>query len=158
MRRQKRAGTASRTGTATDPPTPGSGVPTHLFWPQGLKVSNKYLSTFSVTNITVIRLGLNRKTVDIICMSSKGFKPKNCSRRYEFSICILLYRVFIKYCVFSKDIRILRTLVFLCFFGVSVYTQTRQVEHQCCSRTGRIQKIHKILRKNTIFIEHPVGL
>ena len=33
----------------------------------------------------------------------------------------------------------------------------RQVEHQCCSRTGRIQKNHNILKKkNTIFNEHPV--
>ena len=36
-------------------------------------------------------------------------------------------------------------------------THTRQVEHQQCSRTVRVQKIHKILRKNTIFNEHPVG-
>ena len=33
--------------------------------------------------------------------------------------------------------------------GVSVCTHTRQVEHQRCSRTGRVQKIQKILRKNT---------
>ena len=35
-------------------------------------------------------------------------------------------------------------------------TQTRQVKHQHCRRTGRVQKGHKILRKNTIFNEHPV--
>ena len=35
---------------------------------------------------------------------------------------------------------------------------TRQVEHQRCSRTGRVQKNQKILRKNTIFNEHPVYL
>ena len=40
--------------------------------------------------------------------------------------------------------------------GVSVCTHTRQVEHPRCSRTGRVQKIHKISRKNTIFNEHPV--
>ena len=40
--------------------------------------------------------------------------------------------------------------------GVSVCTHTRQVEHQRCSRTGRVQKNHKTLRKNTIFNEHPV--
>ena len=31
--------------------------------------------------------------------------------------------------------------------GVSVCTHTRQVEHQRCSRTGRVQKNHKIFRK-----------
>ena len=35
-------------------------------------------------------------------------------------------------------------------------THTRQVEHQRCSRTGRVQKISKNVRKNTIFNEHPV--
>ena len=40
--------------------------------------------------------------------------------------------------------------------GVSVCTHTRQVEHQRCSRTGRVKKNLKILRKNTIFNEHPV--
>ena len=40
--------------------------------------------------------------------------------------------------------------------GVSVCTHTRQVEHQRCSRTGRVQKNVKILRKNTIFNEHLV--
>ena len=42
-------------------------------------------------------------------------------------------------------------------FGVSVCTQTRQVEYQRCSRTGRVQKNHNIFRKkHTIFYEHPV--
>ena len=35
-----------------------------------------------------------------------------------------LYRVFIKYCVFSKDFRIFWTLVFLCFPLVSVCVRT----------------------------------
>ena len=35
-------------------------------------------------------------------------------------------------------------------------TQPRQVENQRCSRTGRVQKNPKILKKNTIFNEHPV--
>ena len=35
-------------------------------------------------------------------------------------------------------------------------THARQVENQRCSRTGRVKKNHKILRKNTIFNEHPV--
>ena len=45
---------------------------------------------------------------------------------------------------------------FLFFLGVSVCTHTRQVEHQRCSRIGRVQKNHKMLRKNTIINEHPV--
>ena len=40
---------------------------------------------------------------------------------------------------------------------ISVCTHTRQVEHQRCSRTGRVQKNYNILRKNTIFYEHPVA-
>ena len=52
-----------------------------------------------------------------------------------------------------------RLLTFLCFPSVSVcvYTHTRQVEHQRCSRTGRVQKNHQILKKSTIFNEHPVS-
>ena len=38
--------------------------------------------------------------------------------------------------------------------GVSVCTHTMQCEHQRCNRTGRVQKNHKISRKNTIFNEH----
>ena len=66
---------------------------------------------------------------------------------------LLKYRVFIKYCVFYEDFKIFRSLFSL---GASVCTHTRQVEHQRCSRTGRVQKYHKILRKNTIINEHPV--
>ena len=40
--------------------------------------------------------------------------------------------------------------------GVSVCTQW-QVKNQRCSRTVRDQKNHNILRKNTIFNEHPVS-
>ena len=50
-----------------------------------------------------------------------------------FCIFIQTYRVFIKYCAFWK------IFAFLCF-----------------QRTGRVQKNHKILRKNTIFNELPV--
>ena len=52
--------------------------------------------------------------------------------------------MFIKYCVFSKDFRIFRTLFSL---DVSVCTHTRQAKHQRCSRTGRVKKNHNILRK-----------
>ena len=67
---------------------------------------------------------------------------------------ILFYRVFIKYCVFSDILKIFRTLFSLC---VSVCTHTRQVEHQRCSRTGRVQKIHSFKEKtqylmNTLYI------
>ena len=59
------------------------------------------------------------------------------------------YWVFIIYCVFSQIlIYIFRTLFSL---DVSVCTHTWQVEHQRCGRTGRVQKIQKNLRKNTIF-------
>ena len=52
---------------------------------------------------------------------------------------IVIYRVFIKYCFFSKDFRIFLTLSFSVFPRCQcVY---RQVEHQRCSRTGRVQKI-----------------
>ena len=37
-----------------------------------------------------------------------------------------------------------------------VRTHTRQVEQQRYSRKGRVQKIHNIVRKNTIFNEYPV--
>ena len=43
----------------------------------------------------------------------------------------------VKYCVFSEDFKIFRTLAFLCFPSVSVR----------CSRTDRVQKNHNILRK-----------
>ena len=57
---------------------------------------------------------------------------------------------------FSKDFRIFRTLVFLCFPSVSVCVHTHRSNPSACSRTGRVQKNHNILRKNTIFNEHPV--
>ena len=55
---------------------------------------------------------------------------------------------------FSEFFKIFRTLSSL---GVSLCTQSRQVENQRCCRTGRVQKNHKILRQNTIFNEHPVS-
>ena len=49
----------------------------------------------------------------------------------RLSTYIYRYRVFIKYCVFSEDFKIFRTLAFLCFPSVSVcvHTHTRRVEH-----------------------------
>ena len=64
----------------------------------------------------------------------------------------------IKYCVFSKNLKYIPNFGFSRFpIVVSVCTQW-QVKHQRCSRTGRVQKNHNILRKNTIFNEHPVYL
>ena len=57
------------------------------------------------------------------------------------------YRVFIIYCVFFRILKIFRTLAFLCFPSASVCVYTRQVEHHRCSKTGRVQKNHKVLRK-----------
>ena len=55
-------------------------------------------------------------------------------------------------CVFSKILRYILDSGLSRFpLGVSVCTQ-----HQRCSRTSRVQKNHNILRKNTIFNEHPV--
>ena len=45
-------------------------------------------------------------------------------------------RAFIKYCVFLEDFKLFRTLLFSVFPRC---THTRQVEHQRCSRTGRVQ-------------------
>ena len=59
----------------------------------------------------------------------------------------ILYRVFIKYCVFSKVLKYSRLLPFSVCLGVSVCTPIRQVKHQRCSRTGRVQKNHNILSK-----------
>ena len=59
---------------------------------------------------------------------------------------------------FSKILRYIPDSGFSWFpLGVSVCTQW-QVKHQHCSRTGIVQKNHNILRKNTIFNEHPVTL
>ena len=66
-----------------------------------------------------------------------------CDERREMNV-FLKYRVLIKYCVFSDFFEKFRTLF---SFGVSLCTQTRQVENQRCSRTRRVQKNHNILRK-----------
>ena len=69
-----------------------------------------------------------------------------------------MYTVFIKYCVFSKILKYIPDSGLSQFplGGVSVCTQW-QVKHQRRSRYGRVQKNHNILRKNTIFNEHPVS-
>ena len=71
------------------------------------------------------------------------------------------YMVLIKYCVFFKILKYSGPWHLSVFpLGVSVCTHTRQVEHQRCSRTGRVQKTHHILRKNRYLMnsEHPVSL
>ena len=65
---------------------------------------------------------------------------KETDRDYLQQRYFILYNVFINYCVFLEDFKIFWTLAFFCFPSVSV----------CVYTTG------KILRKNTIFSEHPV--
>ena len=67
------------------------------------------------------------------------------------------YRVFIKYCVFSKILKYIPNSGLSQFpLSVSMCTQW-QVKHQhYCSRTGRVQKNNNNLRKNAIFNEHLV--
>ena len=60
------------------------------------------------------------------------------------------YRVFIKYCVFFQNI--FRTLTSLGFH--SVYTMTDQTP--ALQQKLQSSEKHNILRKNTIFNEHPV--
>ena len=63
------------------------------------------------------------------------------TRELAQKIELLMYRVFIKYCVFSEDFKnIPDSGLSLFSLGVSMCTHTRQVEHQRCSRTGRVQK------------------
>ena len=60
----------------------------------------------------------------------------------------LSYRVFIKYCVFFENFKIFPDSGLSLFsLAVSVCTHTRQVEHQRCSRTDRVQKNHETIRK-----------
>ena len=63
---------------------------------------------------------------------------------------LVLWQIQGVHCVFFEDFKIFRTLASLCFPSVSVCV------HQRCSKTGRVQKSHKILRKNKVFDEHPV--
>ena len=68
------------------------------------------------------------------------------------------YRVFIKYCVFSKILKYIPDSGLSRFslgISVCVYTMAGQRRWDC-SRTCRVQKNHKILRKSTIFNE-PLG-
>ena len=90
----------------------------------------------------------------------KSFKkwPSKRSECTFRSLARMMYRVLIKHCGFFDDFEwnILDSWLPPFSLGVSVCIQTRQVEHQRCRRTGRVQKNHKILRKNTIITEHPV--
>ena len=65
----------------------------------------------------------------VLCSGLTGWTYTGCSLNIVF---------------FRRFYYIFRTLLSLV---VSVCTHARQVEHQRCSRTGRVQKIHKILRK-----------
>ena len=78
-----------------------------------------------------------------------------------------MYSVFIIYCVFSKILKYLYSdlcpfLVFprcqSVYIGLHAWAARWQIEHQCYKRTGRVKKIHNILRKitqhlmNTLYI------
>ena len=73
---------------------------------------------------------------------------------YSFSIC--MYRVFIKYCVFSKILKDIPDSGLYRFpLVVSVCTQW-QVKPQCLQQNLQSSGKSHILRKNTIFNAHPV--
>ena len=56
--------------------------------------------------------------------------------------CRIWYRVFIKYCVFSKILKYIPDSGLSRFpLGVSVCCTQWQVKHQCCSRTGCIRML-----------------
>ena len=60
----------------------------------------------------------------------------------------LSYRVLINYCVFSKILKYSLSWLFLGLYtGLHAWTTKWQVEHPRCSRTGRVKKNYKILRK-----------
>ena len=80
-----------------------------------------------------------------------GIRDTSTSKKWYF---IELQGVHLILCFFWRFSSI--TDLSLFSLGVSVCTHTRQVEHQRCSRTGRVKKNHNILRKSTIFDEHPV--
>ena len=68
-----------------------------------------------------------------------------------------MYRVFIKYCVFSKILKDIPDSGLYRFpLVVSVCTQW-QVKPQCLQQNLQSSENHNILRKNTIFNEHPVS-
>ena len=100
------------------------------------RIKNKFLESLSVSHSLFTSLSLSYPSLSLFV---------KCSNR------LLFYRVFIYYCVFSKILKDSGLLPFSvfprCQWVYLVYTHTRQVEHQRCSRTGRVQKNHKILRK-----------
>ena len=59
-------------------------------------------------------------------------------------------------CFFRRFYNIPDSCLSLFALGVSVCTHTRQVEHQTCSRTGRVKKNHKNLRKKTQYLMNPI--
>ena len=119
-------------------------------------VQTKLLLPFSLD----IAVTVQRCTVQFLFKSLMPSMQTRLSQLVAFSqqqlFWPLRYRVFIKYCVFFENLKLFRTLAFLCFPPVSVCVHTRQVEHQRCRRTGRVQKNPEILRKNTLFNEHTV--
>ena len=72
----------------------------------------------------------------------------------QVSVTILLsgrYRVFIRYCVFLEDVKIFRTLAFLCFPSVSVFvhipgirTHALQQNWQSSEKSQKLKEKHNI--------------
>ena len=93
-------------------------------------------------------------------------------RSIQINICnISVYCLLIQYTgcslnivFFSKILKYIPDSVLSRFpLGVSVCTHIRQVEHQRCTRTGRVQKNHKIKEKtqylmNTLYLPSCVSV
>ena len=84
-----------------------------------------------------MRKNVNIKSVEILKLQRVTLKCTGCSLNIVF---------------FSEFLKIFWTLAFLCFPSVSVCVHTPGRQNT------RVQKNHKILRKNTIFNEHHVHL
>ena len=70
---------------------------------------------------------------------------------------LILYRVYIKYCVFSEDFKIFLTLPFLYFPSASVCVHTTgRWKTSAEAELAEFRKITKFLGKNTLFHEHHV--
>ena len=108
----------------------------YIFFPSFSIRNNATLITFGRAGIKILNYGPRLDWDESWSLRLK-FCPWYSSHTKQTSQSTFSYRVFIKYCVFSK---IFRTLFSL---GVSVCTHTRQVENQRCSRTGGVKKITK---------------
>ena len=115
-----------------EPPSPAPGPPSSTWSARRTSPTRPRISTSapeSGTTMSSSRLemgGTRTTTYDVHC--PPGQNPLRwCLYQH------IIYSVFIKYCVFSEFFKIFRTLFFL---GVSLCTQSRQVENQRCCRTA----------------------